>query len=290
MKQCKICGDKVHGKGLCKKHWTKEYNKRPEVKKRRRECERKRRQHPDVKAKNLEYMRERRKHTEFKAKEHEYNKLPEVMARKRKNARKRYLCPEVRAKELERNKEYRQKNKDELKNWRKKHDQHPDVRNRIREYQRKYVQRPYVRAKILEYYRRSEVKAMKGEYHRKYCQLPEHKERHRECSKKYRQNPENRIILLKQHRKKRAKKNNIIEKFSQKRWMEKLKDTNGICPRCSTRVGIEKMTMDHNPTISKAPVGFIYTINDVSPMCGSCNTSKYNRIEQPITIKLTNYI
>ena len=34
------------------------------------------------------------------------------------------------------------------------------------------------------------------------------------------------------------------------------------------------LSLDHNPPISKAPIGFIYTIDNVQPMCKSCNSSK----------------
>ena len=72
----------------------------------------------------------------------------------------------------------------------------------------------------------------------------------------------------------RARMNNIIHDFSSKEWLQKLKDTFGVCPKCNKFVGIENLTLDHIHPISKAKDGQIYTIDDVQPMCKSCNCSK----------------
>ena len=88
-----------------------------------------------------------------------------------------------------------------------------------------------------------------------------------------------------EHRKtKRARKNNIIENYTSKQWMKKVKAANGTCPgygRKPHQVGADKLTLDHTPPISRAPEGFIYTIDNVNPLCGSCNSAKSNRTEHP---------
>ena len=56
-------------------------------------------------------------------------------------------------------------------------------------------------------------------------------------------------------------------------------NTSGICPECNSFIGIENLTLDHIIPISKVPVGFIYTINDVQPLCKGCNSSKGNKLE-----------
>lgn len=54
-------------------------------------------------------------------------------------------------------------------------------------------------------------------------------------------------------------------------------NTEGICPGCGSNVGCECLTLDHIQPISKVPVGFTYTINNVQPLCKSCNCSKGDR-------------
>jgi len=111
--------------------------------------------------------------------------------------------------------------------------------------------------------------------------------------REWRQLPETKILLRKLSRRRRARKNNIIENFTTKQWEAKIKATNGICPgynRKPHHVGKEKLTLDHDPPISRVPKGFIYTIDNVNPLCGRCNCSKHARIEQPITTRIANFV
>lgn len=77
-------------------------------------------------------------------------------------------------------------------------------------------------------------------------------------------------------RNRREKENNIIHSFSLNEWKEKLFNTDGFCPSCNNYFGINKLTLDHIVPISKAPKGFIYTINDIQPLCFKCNRTKSN--------------
>ena len=79
--------------------------------------------------------------------------------------------------------------------------------------------------------------------------------------------------------KRRTLKQKIKHDYSYEEWTQKKKDTFGICPRCNRWVGIDKLSLDHIIPISKVPEGFVYTINDVQPLCRSCNSAKNNRIE-----------
>lgn len=81
-------------------------------------------------------------------------------------------------------------------------------------------------------------------------------------------------------RQRRAKLKKVTESYSTEEWDMKVDNCNGVCPMCGNY--FEDIfpfcaTIDHTPPISKAPVGFIYTINNVEPLCGSCNSSKNNR-------------
>ena len=43
-------------------------------------------------------------------------------------------------------------------------------------------------------------------------------------------------------------------------------------------IGIDKLTLDHIHPLSKAEEGRIYTIDDIQPLCLSCNQSKGGRL------------
>lgn len=86
----------------------------------------------------------------------------------------------------------------------------------------------------------------------------------------YRQRPEVKARM----RERRIKVRGIIHNFSNDEWLQKLKNTFGVCLMCNKYKGIEKLSIDHIKPISKAKEGDIYTIDDVQPLCRSCNASK----------------
>lgn len=73
------------------------------------------------------------------------------------------------------------------------------------------------------------------------------------------------------------KKKRLKENFTKEEWINKIEKTEGICPSCKKFVGKLNLEMDHIIPISKAPLDFIYTINDIQPLCKKCNVSKGNR-------------
>jgi len=75
----------------------------------------------------------------------------------------------------------------------------------------------------------------------------------------------------------RSKARNVIHSFTAMQWTEKIKSTQGVCPGCNVRVGITKLTLDHTFPLSKAKVGRVYTIDDVQPLCLTCNLKKSNK-------------
>ena len=65
--------------------------------------------------------------------------------------------------------------------------------------------------------------------------------------------------------------------YTKEEWKEKVEQTKGVCPgyKCKSHfVGIENLTLDHIIAISKAEKGFIYSIDDVQPLCSKCNSRK----------------
>ncbi len=93
--------------------------------------------------------------------------------------------------------------------------------------------------------------------------------------------PKRKAISKRYTRRRRAKISQVIEDFSNKEWLNKLASTRGFCPACNNYVGVAKLTLDHILPISKAPIGFIYTIDGVQPLCLRCNSSKSNRMMKP---------
>jgi 5-methylcytosine-specific restriction endonuclease McrA len=78
----------------------------------------------------------------------------------------------------------------------------------------------------------------------------------------------------------RYRLNNISQTFTSVEWAKKVRRTKGICPRCKKQFELSKLTLDHIVPVSKAPLGFVYTIKDIQPLCLSCNTSKGNKIKR----------
>lgn len=111
-------------------------------------------------------------------------------------------------------------------------------------------------------------------YQKKYAKTPNGKLN----MKRYQQSEKGRLVSRRHLRNYRAKKRGIIQDFTEEEWQQKLKSTNGVCPMCNKNVGINKLALDHIIPVSKAPVGLVYTIDDVQPICGSCNSQKGNKI------------
>lgn len=97
---------------------------------------------------------------------------------------------------------------------------------------------------------------------------------------KYRQTENGKINARKGINRRRLRMNNLKEDFTMEEWLKKVDDTEGICPGYNHEphfVGKNQLTLDHTPPVSKAPEGFCYTINNVSPLCRRCNTRKRDK-------------
>src|SRR3989344_1952950 len=121
---------------------------RPGVKEKLRKYNRR----PDVKAKKKEYAKEYFQRHEVKAKQKEYQQRPEVKAKKKEYAKEYFQRPDVRG----RRSEYRQR--PDVRGRRSEYRQRLEVKERRSEYNREYVQRPEVRAKKKEYEQRYAAK------------------------------------------------------------------------------------------------------------------------------------
>lgn len=105
---------------------------------------------------------------------------------------------------------------------------------------------------------------------------------HSQFSKKHRHTCKECIREMGRERckRRRLKQNQLVEVYTREEWQQKVDATNGICPVCNRpyKMGYG-LSLDHTPPISKAPSGFCYTIDNVLPMCRSCNSSKSNKLD-----------
>lgn len=85
-----------------------------------------------------------------------------------------------------------------------------------------------------------------------------------------------------QSMRRRFRMRNIKEDFTGKELRQKKLRTKGICPVCKTNVGVDNLTKDHNPPMSKVRKGFVYNLNDIGFLCRSCNSSKSEQINKPL--------
>jgi hypothetical protein len=203
------------------------------------------------------------------------------MPHKDKNKKKEYY------------KEYYNKNKDKILEQAKKYRDQPLVKKKNKIYYKEYYKSPKYKL-----YRQSQKRK---EYEYNYARLKETKEKSKKysktnsfkkCQKRYYDSKKGKLVKKRYYYTKNGMKNNYNQRikkrsrskskilthgFSIDDWLKKLNETEGFCigyKREKHYVGIKKLTMDHNPSISLALDGYIYKIEDVTPLCFSCNTRK----------------
>jgi hypothetical protein len=112
----------------------------------------------------------------------------------------------------------------------------------------------------------------------------------------YRKTEEGKLIRLKSRAKRRHKEKNIKHNFTLEEWKQKIELTKGICPICFKPFKLIKedrgrcLTMNHEPALDLVEEGHIYTINDVTPMCLSCNSKIKNKLFKTDFFKVINII
>lgn len=121
-------------------------------------------------------------------------------------------------------------------------------------------------------------KYSRDKFKRDYAENPQ---KHIDKVTQYRKTEKGKIMLRKLsqiwNRKRRANKAKIIEVFTTKEWSDKLDNTWGICPGYKIVphfVGKNKLELDHIYPIGLAKEGYVYTIDDIQPLCKKCNTKK----------------
>jgi hypothetical protein len=171
---------------------------------------------------------------------------PMRLQRQREASKRSYY--KHREKNLQRKRKYYALNKEKVAEYHRQHMKKPSIIEKKRKHEREYRKR---RPEIL-----------------------------RAIDKKRSQKQERIKQKRESNRKRKLKRKGIIEDFNKKDWEKRVNETNGFCPYCNKRydaVYPYTVTIDHSPPISKVEKGFHYSINMVSPMCGSCNSSKGDR-------------
>lgn len=188
-----------------------------------------------------------------------------------------------------------QRRKEYLRKYMREYRKKPEVKLR----ETLYNQRPEVKLRKKEYNQRLEVKERNSKRRKKYYiknyiknkerilkrnkeyyQIEGHKLSRKKYFKKYFQTPRGKLIQKFCSLRRRLKLKGISHAFTKEEWFFIVEDTKGICPMCNGFVGTNKLTLDHIIPISKIHKGFIYTIEDVRPLCKSCNSKKSNLISE----------
>ena len=100
--------------------------------------------------------------------------------------------------------------------------------------------------------------------------------RKKEYDKKYRKENLFRHKILEAER--RAKVRKVTHNFSEAEWNSKIGELNDKCPICQNYFSENnELTIDHNPPLSRVEDGFVYCINNMLPMCRTCNSSKQTK-------------
>ena len=111
----------------------------------------------------------------------------------------------------------------------------------------------------------------------KKCSIINQREYQKRYNKVYRSTKVGKSAYKRLNNVRRAKMNSIQEDFTMDEWFRKVDKTKGVCSgyeRDAHFVGKDKLTIDHTPQISKAAIGFIYKIDNITPLCRSCNSRK----------------
>ena len=215
--------------------------------------------------------------TEFNFKNKKFNKRRND-CRDCRNAerRKKYWIDEAHRENIKKkDKEYYHRNIEKKRAYDRKRGKTLKRKLWYKQYNKKYYKehKDEIAEQQKDYYLKN--KGKKLERQRKY--YLEHKKERNEYGKKHKH--ENRKYYREIDRRREIKKKNLFEDFTLEEWKQKLAETKGICPLCNTpfsEVYPFCATIDHTPPISKAPDGFHYTIDNITPMCGSCNSAKGN--------------
>lgn len=152
-----------------------------------------------------------------------------------------------------------------------------------KEYVKQYKQSEKCKNTVKKYNNSEKGKLTRKSYWINFYNSDEYKE----SWKKYIQSDLGKVNILKKRLKRKERINNCIHIFTIAEWKQKCEATKGVCPNCNTSFdnNLHKLTIDHiialywaNEYFKHTGKKLVYTINDVQPLCLSCNCSKQDKI------------
>lgn len=160
----------------------------------------------------------------------------------------------------------------------KKHKQNYNTLKKRKNYILKYQQTD----KYKLYKKRYRKTNTDKEYQKKYKQTDKFKS----YQKQWNRTAKGKFNHLKKYLKRRERENNCIHKFTIAEWKLKCDACNGFCPSCNKSFDchLHKLTLDHilalywaNKYFKATGMKWVYTINQIQPLCLSCNSSKQHK-------------
>lgn len=161
----------------------------------------------------------------------------------------------------------------------KKHKSNYEKSQKRKQYISKYQQTN----KYKQYKKRYRKTNNDKKYHKAYRQTDKFKL----YQKRWNQTPRGKFNHLKKYLKRRERENNCIHSFTKEEWKHKCDACNNICPSCHIPFDNyhHKLSLDHifalywaNEYFKQTGKRFVYTINQIQPICLICNSRKQHKI------------
>ncbi len=161
---------------------------------------------------------------------------------------------------------YYEKNKDGLKNYSKEFYEKNkyEIKRRHSEWQKN---------------NRNKVKEIQKEYRKNNGEKI--RENEREYRNKYYKTTFGKWNMIQKRLRRAERLRSVEHKFTKEEWNLKLEKTEGFCPRCNKYISIMNLTLDHIVPLASGRIR-TYTIEDVQPLCRSCNCSKGAKVEEKV--------
>jgi len=81
----------------------------------------------------------------------------------------------------------------------------------------------------------------------------------------------NKVKIISKNKRLYLKRKNVIGNHTNEEWIAKRDETHGFCPSCWKHVDLKNLTEDHIVSIKNGGTDYI---ENIQPLCGSCNSSK----------------